>query len=45
VVEAKVKDGKVIIRTASEMAVLPWGGYNSLVEFVANLRKLISGGP
>lgn len=45
VVEAKVKDGKVMIRTASEMAVLPWGGYGSLVEFVANLRKLISGGP
>ncbi|MGC9105054.1 MAG: hypothetical protein ACP5HQ_01310 [Thermoprotei archaeon] len=42
IVEGKVRDGKVFIRTATERAVLPWGGYQSLVSFVNQLRQMVS---
>lgn len=44
IIEAKVKDGKVYIRTATEKAILPWSGWDGVNKFLAEIRGRAFGG-
>ena len=39
IIEARIKDGKVYIRTATERAVLPWSGWDGVNRFLAEIRE------